>query len=293
MAEKGRQGKGSSLIAFPGEYVAVDLETTGGSPRMDEIIEIGAARVRNGSIVDTYQQLVNPGVGLSPYVRDLTSITDEMLSGAPAIEAVAPAFARFLGDAVMVGHNIACFDSSFLFYTGERSGAPIANDFVDTMRIARKLHPDWSHHRLSDLREAFGIEDEGAHRALADSMATARALEAMREEAVATYGSVEAFCDVAARRSKGVSAVAESYSDIAPQVEDFDDSHPFYGKRVVVTGSLGGWTKRDAAQAVVDCGGTFAKSLTRATDKRCVAGRPGPMRTSGRAGVDGAESRFW
>lgn len=257
-----RPGKGQSLVAFPDEYVAVDLETTGTSPAWDEIIEIGAARVRCGEVVGTYQQLVNPGFEIDPLVVALTGITNEMVSDAPFIANVLPGFTEFLGDSVMVGHNIAGFDANFLYDAGERIGDPVTNDFVDTMRLARKLHKEWAHHRLGDLRAAFGITDDGAHRALADALATFKAFEHMRREATEAYGSVEGFCEVATKRVRTSSGHAEDYSDIVPTVADFDDSHPFYGKEVVVTGSLGnGWTKRDAAQAVVNCGGTFSKSL--------------------------------
>lgn len=272
MPKSARPGKGGSLIAFPDEYVAVDLETTGTSPRWDEIIEIGAARVRDGEVVETYQQLVNPGFEIDPHVVKLTGITDEMVGDAPAIDEVMPRFSRFLGGAVMVGHNIASFDANFLYDAGERIGTPVTNDFVDTMRLARKLHGDWEHHRLKDLREAFGIAGGGAHRALADALATSRALEHMRREAVEAYGSIDEFCRLACTRVNSTSGHAESFADIVPTVEDFDDAHPFYGKEVVVTGSLGdGWTKRDAAQAVVNCGGTFAKGLKKATDFLVVA----------------------
>lgn len=70
-----RPGKGQSLVAFPDVYVAVDLETTGTSPVWDEIIEIGAARVSGGEVVETYQQLVNPGFEIDPFIVGLTGIT--------------------------------------------------------------------------------------------------------------------------------------------------------------------------------------------------------------------------
>lgn len=261
-----RSGKGRSLIAFPDEYVSVDLETTGTSPRWDEIIEIGAARVRGGEVVETYQQLVNPGFEIDPYVVELTGITDEMVSNVPAIIDVLPEFVKFLGDSIMVGHNIAGFDANFLYDAGARIGIPVTNDFVDTMRLVRKLHKDWEHHRLTDLRERFGIDAGGAQRALADALATHKALECMRQEAIDACGSIEAFSKAATRRTKASSGYAEDFSDIVPTVEDFDDSHPFYGKEIVVTGSLGsGWTKRDAAQAVVNLGGTFSKTLRKKT----------------------------
>lgn len=275
-----RPGKGKSLIAFPNEYVSVDLETTGTSPKWDEIIEIGAVRVRDGEVVETYQQLVNPEFEIDPYVVNLTGITNEMVTNAPAIADVLPSFVGFLGDSIMVGHNIAGFDASFLYDAGARIGAPVKNDFVDTMRLARKLHKDWKHHRLADLCDKFGISTEETHRALADSFATFRALEFMRREVASVYGSVEGFCKAATRRTKSSSGHAEDFSDIVPTVEDFDDSHPFYGKEVVITGSLGnGWTKRDAAQAVVNLGGTFSKSLRKKTTNYLVVADYSTRRT--------------
>lgn len=260
--ENKRPGKGRSLIAFPNEYVSVDLETTGTSPRWDEIIEIGASCVRNGEIVGTYQQLVKPRFEIDPFIVGLTGITNEMVSDAPTINNVLPSFAEFLGDFIMVGHNIAGFDANFLYDAGERIGAPVMNDFVDTMRLARKLHGEWEHHRLTDLCEKFEIDTGGAHRALADAFATSQALEYMRQEAIDAYGSVEEFCKAATRRTRSSFGHAVDFSDIVPTVEDFDSSHPFYGKEVVVTGSLcDGWTKRDAAQAVLNLGGTFSNSL--------------------------------
>lgn len=267
-----RPNKGQSLIAFPNEYVSVDLETTGTSPTWDEIIEIGAARVCNGEVIETYQQLVNPGFAINPYVTTLTGISDEMVSNAPYIVEALPGFTKFLGDSIMVGHNIASFDANFLYDAGERIGSPVMNDFVDTMRLARKLHRDWSHHRLVDLCENFGISSEGAHRALADALVTYQAFEYMRQEILDTYGSIEEFCQIATKRTRLSSGHAEDFGDIVPTVEDFDDSHPFYGKEVVVTGSLGGgWTKRNAAQAVVNCGGAFAKNLKKTTNYLVVA----------------------
>lgn len=275
-----RPDKGASLIAFPDEYVAVDLETTGTSPKWDRIIEIGAALVRSGEVVETYQQLVNPGFEIDPYVVELTGITNEMVADAPAIDDVLPDFVAFLGDSVMVGHNIAGFDANFLYDAGTRNGAPVTNDFVDTMRLARKLHKDWEHHRLSDLCERFGISVEDAHRALTDALATSRALEHMRQEAGESFGSVEEFCRAAARRTRSSSGHAEDFGDIVPTVEDFDDSNPFYGREVVVTGSLGnGWTKRDAAQAVVNCGGTFAKDFRKKTTNYLVVADYSKCRT--------------
>lgn len=261
-----RENKGQSLVAFPDEYVAVDLETTGTSPRWDEIIEIGAARVKDGEVVETFQELVNPGFSVGVFIEELTGITDDMLVDACPIEEALPRFVAFLSDGdVMVGHNIASFDANFLYDAGERVGAPVTNDFVDTMRLARKLHKDWAHHRLCDLREHFGITEEDAHRALADAMATVKALEAMRGEVVDEYGSVDAFIEASRTKTKSHGGGKRDFGAIAPTVDEFDESHPFYGKEVVITGTLPDMTRAEAAQEIVNCGGLFSDSLKKST----------------------------
>ena len=106
--------KGSSLVALPLDYVALDIETTGLSPTFDEIIELSAVRVRGGKPVAEYTRLVKPSAPLDPYVSELTGITDEMLESAAPIAAELPAFFDFVAADVIVGHSVA-YDVNFLY----------------------------------------------------------------------------------------------------------------------------------------------------------------------------------
>lgn len=271
MGATNRENKGKSLVDFPASYVAVDLETTGTSPRWDRIIEIGAVRIKDGKPTGTFQELVNPGFKISSFVEELTGITSDMLATAREEAQVMGAFMQFIAeDDVLVGHNIASFDSNFLYDAGERIGIPVANDFIDTMRIARKLHADWKHHRLCDLTEHFNIANKDAHRALADAQATYECFEIMRNEAIESAGSIDAFCATVRKRT---ARPAFDWDEIKPTIEEFDETHPFYGKEVAVTGSVGGgWTQKDVAQAVVNCGGTFADKLKKKTTNYLIVG---------------------
>lgn len=94
-------------------YVVFDLETTGFSPIKDKIIEIGAVKVEHGEITDKFSTFVNPKVPIPFQITQLTSITDQMVIGAPDIETVLPQFMEFIGDAALVAHN-ASFDVSFI-----------------------------------------------------------------------------------------------------------------------------------------------------------------------------------
>ena len=259
-----REYKGKSLIDFPENYISIDLETTGKSPQWDRIIEIGAVRIENGKPVNTFQELINPGFKIDSYVENLTGITNDMLASARNEAQVMTDFLDFVTkDDILIGHNIASFDSNFIYDAGIKIGATVSNDYVDTMRIARKLHKDWAHHRLCDLTKNFNVINNEAHRALADATATYKCFEIMRTEAIENFGSMEAFC-IDAR--KKVANTKFNWSKIKPTVEELDETHLFYGKEVAVTGSVGhNWFQKDVAQAVVNCGGIFVDNFKKTT----------------------------
>jgi len=176
----GEEKRGSCLMAFLDDYVVLDLETTGLSPERDEIIEIGAVRVEGGAVTDAFSQLVDPGFPVSGFITNLTGISNAMLARAPGLDEILPRFRGFAGDWPVVGHNVT-FDLGFLDAACRRRlGEPFANDWVDTMRLSRRLFPEYRHHRLCDLTERFGVEAPVSHRALADVMQTRDCYEYMR-----------------------------------------------------------------------------------------------------------------
>ena len=172
---------------FPTDYVALDLETTGFSPNSCAITEIGAVRVREGHIVDQFQQLVNPLRPIPRQITTLTGITDAMVADLDPIDEVLPRFIAWLatpaaGPAVepIVGHNVS-FDLRFLDYnTRHIAGCGFACADYDTMQISRALFPAQRHHRLADLIVRFGIADNEEHRALSDAIQTQQCFEWMR-----------------------------------------------------------------------------------------------------------------
>ncbi len=155
------------------EFVVVDIETTGTDITSDKITEIGAVRIKNGVICESFQTLIDPQVSLSKKIVELTGITDEMLVGQPKIEEVYPDFIKFLGDSVFVAHN-ADFDYRFLKAVGKPQGYYLNNECEDTLLISRKKLPWLSNHKLNTVCGNFGIEFRH-HRALSDAFATAEA----------------------------------------------------------------------------------------------------------------------
>jgi DNA polymerase-3 subunit epsilon len=175
-----RNGKGESRLQLVSDYVVVDLETTGLDPVRDDIIEIGSIRVTGGEIADSFSVLVSPGYEIGGFITQLTGITNDMLAGAPDIRTVLPAFLDFAGDSMIIGHNVN-FDINFLYSNCVSVlGQPFSNDFIDTMRLSRRLFPQHGHHRLCDLIRRFEIGDAVGHRALADVMQTNRCYEYMK-----------------------------------------------------------------------------------------------------------------
>lgn len=257
-----REHKGKSIISFPENYCIIDIETTGLSPAYDSIIEISSLKISNDKIIDTFSSLVQPysidGEYIDSYIEELTGITNEMLSTAPLEKDVLPLFKNFIGDSILVGHNVH-FDINFLYDSFiNRLDTPLCNDFIDTMRISKRLHRELSHHRLSDIALLYGIDYSSAHRSLVDCNITFECYLKMKSEIVTKYSTLSDFINELKRgvRSKDIHATTDS----------FDESNPLYGKVVVFTGVLEKMTRKEAMQVVSDCGGINSDSVTAKTN---------------------------
>ena len=263
-----RLDKGRSLVCLPKDYTVIDLETTGLSPRCDEIIELAAIRVRDGEIADSYQRLVKPKEGISDIISSITHITNEMVAEAPPIEDVLSGYIDFIGSDVVVGHNVS-FDVNFLFDNCVSIfGNVFTNDYINTVRVAKRLL-DLPHYRLSDLCEYFGISRENAHRALADCQMTHELVKKLKEKCeeigcdqLQIQWMEEHRCE---RRYVHHHIDARMIECQIPE-DEIDKAHPLYGKKVVFTGALVRF-KRDAAmQLVANLGGINQNGVTKETD---------------------------
>lgn len=164
-------------------FVVVDLETTGGAPDGNEITEIGAVKVRGGEVVGEFDTLVRPASAIPPFIAVLTGITDLMVSGAPRIQSVLPAFLEFARGSVIVAHN-APFDVGFLKAACEVTGVHWpAFQVLDTARLARRVlsRDEARDCKLSTLARLFHASTTPNHRALADARATVDVLHGLFE----------------------------------------------------------------------------------------------------------------
>ena len=174
---------GKKQVGYIPDYVLFDLETTGVSWKKDEVEEISAVKVQGGEIVDEFSSLVNPGMPIPFYASEVNGITDDMVADCPAFDEVLGQFLEFAGDSVLVGHNIHCFDMKFLQKSAQNYyGQMIGNDYIDTLQIARLYLSDMEHHTLTDLAGHYGIDAEGAHRALNDCRINQKVFECLRKE---------------------------------------------------------------------------------------------------------------
>ena len=165
------------------DYVVFDLETTGTSCQMDEVVEISAVKVIDGKVVDEYTTLVNPGRTIPPGASAVNGITDDMVSDAPTFEVALRDFNDFVGDMILVGHNIHMFDMKFICRDAMRYfGRTIGNDYIDTLPLAKAYLPEMRHHTLSDLADHYDIDSGGAHRALNDCRMNQQVFERLGEE---------------------------------------------------------------------------------------------------------------
>lgn len=256
-----REFKGHSIIAFPNEYVVVDLETTGKSPKYDEIIEFAALRVCDDKVTDKFRSLVCPSRKISPYIFDLTGISNDMVFDAPTISDVLPKFLDFVGDNIVVGHNVN-FDINFIYDAClQFNAAPFPNDYVDTLRIYRKLFPKNKHHRLADMVLDLNVNTSQFHRAEADCMSTFECFLRLKALALQKYSSADAFAKSFVYRKYSLDP-----SQIVSQTDVYDETHPLYGMNCAFTGKLEKMKRADAMQLVVNCGGICQDGLNKNTD---------------------------
>ena len=152
-------------------YVVFDFETTGMNPIVNRIIEIGAVKVIDNNIVDSFSQLINPMQYITTRISNVVNITNDMVEDCPIIEDVLPNFLEFIADFPLVAHN-ARFDMWFLINNAHRLGYEVNNVVLDTLLLSRKFNEDCIKHNLNYLTKHFNVKLEHAHRAYYDALAT-------------------------------------------------------------------------------------------------------------------------
>lgn len=153
------------------QYVVFDIETTGLSVINNKIIELAGVKMKDGKEIDRFSTLLNPHEKIPYHITQLTNINDDMVKDAPDLEPKLREFIDFIGDDVLVAHN-ARFDIGFIQANCKALGMPeVKNPVLDTLELARFIHPSLKNHRLNTLADKYKISLENHHRAVDDSLA--------------------------------------------------------------------------------------------------------------------------
>ncbi|MDY0256020.1 exonuclease domain-containing protein [Gudongella oleilytica] len=264
------RNKGNSLTHIPTDYVIIDIETTGLDPEFDSIIEIGALKINNQEIVDEFQSLVKPpfeessitGVNrcyVDDFIVNLTGITNEMLENAPELNDILPKFIEFIEDYPLVGHNVH-FDINFLYDSTEYIlNHTLNNDFMDFLRISRKIYPGLPNHKLSTIADHLGHNESSLHRSLADCNLTYKCVKSTINYAIENQINFDRLF-LQNKHNK------TDLRQIKSELNNIDQDHMFYDRYVTFTGTLEKMQRADAAHLVANLGGKCLNGVTKQTN---------------------------
>lgn len=251
-----RKNKGKSLLELPTEYCVIDVETTGLDPTVDHILEIAVIKIKNGTITESFSSLVkHPNFTYVPErVEKITGITtnDILENGNNLLESLKQ-FNLIIQNHILIGHNVN-FDINFLYDSFNKLlESPLTNNYVDTLRLARKALPELNSHKLTTLINHYGLDRQN-HRALDDCELTFKVYNNLAEKVIND--------DIAliTKRSRWFD------KDFQPETDEIDETNPFYEQNVCFTGTLPDLTRAEAAQIIVNLGGNPQKNVTKQTD---------------------------
>lgn len=246
-------------MEFSDDYVVFDLETTGLSSDVAEIIEIAGLKICRGEIVEEFNELIKPTQPINEFITDLTGITNFMVENKGNISIVGEKFSSFVGDHIVVAHN-ANFDINFIYdnFLDHNIGI-FNNDFIDTLRLARCLVKDCKNHKLQTLVEYFKFEEIGYHRAMVDTINTHKLLVELKEIHKKNPDSFT-------KTNQADKAQDLSLLNNKTQLADNDKSNHFYNLNVCFTGNMNILTKEEAGQLILNQGGQIQGNVTVQTD---------------------------
>ena len=206
----------------------IDLETTGGSSTGDRITEIGLRLWQDGEVVEDWQTLVNPEQSIPPFIESLTGISNAMVADAPTFKEVAERFRERISDAVFVAHN-ARFDYGFVKAEFRRIGEAFAAPVLCTVKLSRRLYPEYRRHNMDALIERHGLDPGPRHRAMGDVESMFQFFERTRSE----HG-VEPVAEAIQALLKRPSIPSHMSPDILDELPDSPGVYRFYGENDVL-----------------------------------------------------------
>lgn len=244
-------------------FVAIDFETA--NAKRTSACSIGMAKVRDGKVIETFHELIKPEPFDFNYINvSIHGITPEMVESTATFIDQWPIIRDFIGDDVLVAHNVS-FEQSVINQTLQQNGHQIPEfDYLCTLYMTKVNYPRRIGYKLDDVCKDILGKNVNHHDALEDAIACAELAvhnisrfpnQPLRELMGALY--------VTPQRDK---QEWKKLTGIKPTREELDPNHPFFDKKFVITGVLHSFSREKAVQLIVDCGGIYQDSLTKATD---------------------------
>ncbi|MEG6568274.1 PolC-type DNA polymerase III [Thermoanaerobacterium thermosaccharolyticum] len=187
---------GNASGTIDDSFVVFDIETTGLSSINDSIIEIGAVKIKDCQIVDTFETFVNPQIHISNFITKLTGITDDMVKRYPPIDEVLPKFLEFIKGSTLVAHN-ANFDVTFIKTKAKNLGIEVDNPVLDTLELSRHMYENLKNYKLDTVAQHLGVSLENHHRAVDDARATAeiflKSINKLKENGIEKVNEINSY----------------------------------------------------------------------------------------------------
>lgn len=179
--ENNKRKMEKNLSKFPSDYTVIDIETTGLSSKYNEIIELSAIKIRNNKIADKFSTLVKPNCMISPFITNLTGITNDMVKNAPNVKEAILKYIDFISDDIVIGHNVN-FDIGFIFHNYlNHHKKEFSNNYIDTCKMSKKICK-LNSHKLDNVAKHYKIDTTGHHRTENDCIMTNAIYQAMKNE---------------------------------------------------------------------------------------------------------------
>ncbi|MDB8867646.1 exonuclease domain-containing protein [Pediococcus acidilactici] len=263
-----KRNKGKSILKFPETFTLLDIETTGLDPQFDDIIEVGAIKVKDGITIDTFETLVLPSkedFELDDFIVNLTGITNEALNASGiSTKSALSELISFIGNDIVLGYNVS-FDINFIYDNVlNLFNKEFRNNYIDMMRFSRKAFPNLHHHRVRDMINHFELSSSQKHRALSDCKLELHIFNLIKEKVTNDPGMDE-FLALFKKGSQSNSRNLNA-NTITTNNTTFDKNNPFYKMNVAFTGRLDTLKRKDAMQIIKDLGGEPQNNVTKKSD---------------------------
>lgn len=231
-----------------GEYdtfIVFDIETTGLSSSKDMITEIGAVKIKNGEVIDTFSQLINPEIPIPEFITNLTGITNDMVKDKPTIKTVIKDFKDFIASDVLVAHN-ASFDVGFVRDKLKLINTDLTNPVLDTLELSRAVFPNLKSHKLNLVAKYLNISLVNHHRAVDDATATSeiflKIMDILKEKNITTFKQINGLNknkNLAKDESFHIIILAKNYIGLKNLYKLVSESHMnYYHRRPRIPKSL-------------------------------------------------------